>query len=124
MFYGKWPAVSREFDVLATKTEILLLKAIGISHLHYSSVPLNGISQSLNSSLEKQGHWGIKACFNRYKMDSAHDLRLQYRILTVRDLLDFKADLCSGIGNAIFRPLSQRFRSPLQILKEMKEHSI
>ena len=36
---------------------------------------------------------GIKACSKRYKMDSAHDMRLHYRILSVRHLLDLKAVL-------------------------------
>ena len=78
-------------DFLPTKTRLLLLNALVISHLHYSSILLNGSSRSLISTLEKQLNWGIKACFNRYKMDSAHDLRLHYRILSVRHLLDLKA---------------------------------
>ena len=57
-------------DFLPEKTRLFLLKALVISHLQYSSVLLNGISQSLISTLEKQLNWGVKACFNRYKMDS------------------------------------------------------
>ena len=75
------------------KPDYCFLNALVISHLHYSSILLNGISRSLISTLEKQLKWGIKACFNRYKMDSAHDLRLHYRILSVRHLLDLKAVL-------------------------------
>ena len=41
----------------------------------------------------KKINWGIKACFIRYKMDSSHDLRLHYRILSVRLLLDLRAVL-------------------------------
>ena len=57
--------------------------------------------------------------FKRCKMDSAHDLRVQYRILSVRHLFDLKA-VFSGNGNTIFRLLSRSFKSPLQILKHMK----
>ena len=64
-------------DFLPTKTRLLLLNALVISHLHHSSILLSGISRSLISTLGKQLNWGIKACFIRYKMDSAHDLRLQ-----------------------------------------------
>ena len=53
-------------DFLPTKTRLLLLNALVISNLHYSSILLNGISRSLISTLEKQLNWGIKACFNRY----------------------------------------------------------
>ena len=80
-------------DFLPTKTRLLLLIPLVISHLHFSSILLNGISRSLISTLEKQLNWGIKACFNRYKMDSAHESRLHYRILSVRHLLDLKAIL-------------------------------
>ena len=80
-------------DFLPTKTRLLLLNALVISHLHNSSILLNGLSRSLVSTLGKQLNWGIKACFDRYKMETAHDLRLHYRILSVRHLLDLKAVL-------------------------------
>ena len=85
--------IKRNYTVryfLPTKTRLLLLNALVISHLPYSSRLLNGISRSLISTLEKHLTWGVKACFIRYKMDSAHDLRLHYRILSVRHLLDLK----------------------------------
>ena len=62
-------------DFLPEKTRFLLLKSPVISHLQYSSVLLNGISRSLISTSEKQLNWGVEACFNRYKMDTAQDLR-------------------------------------------------
>ena len=80
-------------DFLPTKTRLLLLNACVMSHLHHSSILLNGISRNLISTLEKQLNWGIKVCFNRYKMDSAHGLWLHYRILLVRHLLHLKAVL-------------------------------
>ena len=52
---------------------------------------MNGISQGLISTLEKRLNWGIKACFNRYKMDSAQDLRLKHGIISVRKTLDMNA---------------------------------
>ena len=78
-------------DFLPEKTRLLLLNSLVISHLRYSSVLLNGISQSLISTLEKQLNWGIKACFNRYKMDSAQDLRIKHGIISVRQTVDMNA---------------------------------
>ena len=75
-------------DFLPEKTRFFLLNALVISHLKYSSVLLNGISQSLISTLEKQLNWGIKACFNRYKMDSAQDLGIKHGIISVHKTLD------------------------------------
>ena len=77
-------------DFLLTKTRLLLLNALVFSHLHYS-ILLNVISRSLFSTQEKQLNWRIKARYNRHKMDSAHDLRLHCRILSVCHLLDLKA---------------------------------
>ena len=78
-------------DFLPEKTRFFLLNALVISHLQYSSFVLNSISQSLISTLEKQLIWGIKACFNRYKMDSAQDLRIKHGIISVRQTLDMNA---------------------------------
>ena len=36
-------------------------------------------------------YWGIKACFNRYKIDSAQDLRIKHRLISVRQTLDINA---------------------------------
>ena len=104
-------------DLLPTKTRLLLLIALVISHLLYSSVLLNGISQSLISALEKQLNWGIKACFNRYKMDSAHDLRLYHRILSVRHLLDLKAFLFFWKWKYNLSPAFSRLQIATAILK-------
>ena len=78
-------------DFPPEKTRLFLLNALVISHLQYSSVLLNGISQSLISTLEKQLNWGVKACFNRCKMDSAQDLRIKHGIISVRKTLDMNA---------------------------------
>ena len=40
---------------------------------------------------KKQLNWGVKACFNRYKMDSAQDLRIKHGIISVRKTLDMNA---------------------------------
>ena len=78
-------------DFLPEETRLFLLNALMISYLQYSSVLLNGISQGLIWTLEKRLNWGIKACFNRYKMDSAQDLRLKHGIISVRKTLDMNA---------------------------------
>ena len=70
------------------KILLTLLNALVISHLHYPSVSLNGISRNL-TTLEKQLRWGVKACFHRQKFESSRDLKFQ--ILTIRLFLDLKA---------------------------------
>ena len=69
------------------KTRLLLLNALVISHLHYPAILLNGISENLITTLEKQLNWAIKACFNRTKIESSSDLETKHKILSVRYLL-------------------------------------
>ena len=49
-------------DLFPEKTRSLLLNALVISHLQYSSVLLNGIIENLLTTLEKQLSWAVKAC--------------------------------------------------------------
>ena len=75
------------------KTLILLLNALVISHVHYSAILLNGISDNLLTTLEKQLSWAVKACFNRKKFDHSADLKVQHNILPMRYLLNYKSAL-------------------------------
>ena len=68
-------------DLLQERTRVLELNSLVISHLQYFSVLLYGVSQSLISTLGKQLNSGIKTCFNRYKMDSAQDLKMKHGII-------------------------------------------
>ena len=52
---------------LPDKTCLMLLNSLGISHIHYPALLLNGIPQKIITTLEKQLNWGVKACFNRRK---------------------------------------------------------
>ena len=61
-------------------TRILLMNALILSHLHYSSVVIQGISNNLTVSLEKQLSWAVKSCFNRKKIGSSADLKLKFGI--------------------------------------------
>ena len=45
---------------LAEKVCLLLLNALVLSHLHYPAILLQGISQNLLTTLEKQLSWGVK----------------------------------------------------------------
>ena len=45
------------------KTPILILNVLVISHVQYSAILLNGISENLLTTLEKQLSWAVKACF-------------------------------------------------------------
>ena len=49
----------------------LLLQSVVFSHLHYSSVPLSGISQKLILSLDKQINWALKTITYRKKYESS-----------------------------------------------------
>ena len=69
------------------KTCLLLLNALVISHLHYPAILLNGISENLMTTLEKQLNWAVKACFNRTKIESSSYLKTKHKILSVRYLL-------------------------------------
>ena len=62
-------------EYLPEKTRLLLLNTV-ISHLHYPSILLNGISQNLRTTLENQWSWAVKACFNRTKYESSSDLKI------------------------------------------------
>ena len=68
----------------------MILDSFVISHIHYPAI-LIGISKNLNTTLEKQLNWGVKACFNRGKFDSSSDLTVKHNIFPIRILLDFKA---------------------------------
>ena len=80
-------------NILPEKTRLLLLNSLVLSHLHYSSILINGVSQNLRLTLEKQLSWAVKACFHKKKYDSSRDLKLQYKILPVGFFLDLKAVL-------------------------------
>ena len=71
----------------------MLLNALVVSHLQYSAILLTGITENLMTTLEKQLNWAIKACFFRTKYDHSSDLKLQYKILPVRYLLNMKTVL-------------------------------
>ena len=77
-------------DFLQQKEKVLVLNSLVISHLHYSSILLSGISQNLVTTLEKQLNWAVKASFHRKKYESAHDLRVREKILSIRHFLDYK----------------------------------
>ena len=76
---------------LSEKVCLLLLNALVLSHLHYPAILLQGISQNLLTTLEKQLSWGVKACFNRQKQDSSSDLKIKHNILPIRIFLDYKS---------------------------------
>ena len=79
-------------DLFPEKTRLMLLNALVVSHLQYSAILLTGITDNL-MTLEKQLNWAIKACFFRTKHDHSSDLKLQYKILPVRYLLNMKSVL-------------------------------
>ena len=101
-------------DLFPEKIRILLLNALEVSQLQYSSVLLNGIVQNLKTTLEKQLNWGIKAIFYN-KFDSSSDLNIEHKVLSVQSLLDLKMNcyfwkwksyfLPAYTGNETFLPI-------------------
>ena len=80
-------AIKNPFDI---NIRLIIMNAHVLSHLHYSSIILNSITQNLVASLDQQLNWAIKSCFNQRKFDSSRDLKIQYRVLPIRYYLDFK----------------------------------
>ena len=62
------------------KTRLMLLNTLVVSHLQYSAVLLNEITENLMERLEKHFNWAIEACFFRTKYDHSSDLKLQDKI--------------------------------------------
>ena len=79
--------ISRPFP---EQTRLLLLKALMISHLHYSGLLLACSKNNCFITLEKQSSWAVKTCFNRKKYDSSSDLKLTHQILPIKFLLEYK----------------------------------
>ena len=80
-------------DLFPLKNRFLLLNASVISHLHYSSILLNGITENLLTTLEKQSSWAVKAFFKRNKFDYSSDLKIYHKILPIRYFLQYKSIL-------------------------------
>ena len=84
-------------DSFPEKTRLLIMNALVISHVHYSAIILlNGISENLLTTLEKQLRWAVKACFSRRKCDHSADLKLLHDILPMRYFLKLKSVLFFG----------------------------
>ena len=95
-FFEKWLVGSKHYalrNFLPINARLLLFNALILSHLHYSAVILNGITENLLTTLEKELNWGIKACFYRNKYDSSSDLKLMYDIMPIRYFLNTKASI-------------------------------
>ena len=69
---------------------LIIMNALVLRHLHYSSTVLNSITQNLVVSLDQQFDFAIKSCFNRRNLDSSRDFKVQNRVLPIRCFLDFK----------------------------------
>ena len=67
-----------------------LLNALVLSQIQHPVILLNGISQNLITSLEKQLSWAVKACFNSNKSDSSSDLKIKNSI-PIKLLLKYRS---------------------------------
>ena len=112
-------------DIFPTATRLLLLNALVLSHLHYSSILLTGISENLITTLEKQLNWGIKACFNRTKLDHSTDLKIRHKILPVRHFLDYKCLLYLWkYKNSLIPAFNRKLHLPTAATKTHKRRQI
>ena len=68
-------AIKNPFNI---NTRLIILIALVLSHLHHSSIILNSITQNLVASLDQQLNWAIKLRFNRRKLHSSRNLKVQY----------------------------------------------
>ena len=95
MSWRRWPVVlkqSMQWNYSCRKkTCLLLLNALVLSHVQYPAILLQGISQNLLTTLEKQLSWGVKTCFNRQKQDSSGDLKIKHNMLPIIIFLDYKS---------------------------------
>ena len=80
-------------NLVHSSDKILLLNAFVISPIQYSAILLTGINANLLTSLEKQLSWAVKACFNRKKLDSSKDLKIQHSIMPIKQLLEYRCSV-------------------------------
>ena len=112
-------------DIFPTSTRLLLLNALVLSHLHYSSILLTGISENLITTLEKQLNWEYKACFNRTKFDHSTDLKIRHKILPVRHFLDYKCLLYLWkYKNSLIPAFNRKLHIPTAATKTHKRTQI
>ena len=69
---------------LPQKFRLKLLNALVLSQIQHPAILLNGISQNLIISLEKQLIWAVKACFNRNTSDSSSYLKIKHSIFPIK----------------------------------------
>ena len=66
---------------LPLNAQILLLKALVLSHLSFSAIFFQNLSAKNLNCLNRQINWGIRVCFLRKKYDKARDLLIQTKTL-------------------------------------------
>ena len=107
-------------DLSPEKTRFLPLNVLVISHLHYSSVLMNGITENLLTTLEKQLSWAVKACFNRNKFDHSSDLKIYHKILPIRYFLQNKSVLYFWKLRHGILPAFAKVKPTLAVIKNQK----
>ena len=77
-------------NIFPEKTRSALPNALVLSHLHYPIVLFSGLKETLRVTLNKQLNCGIKACFNRIKIDMTTDLKIKHKVLPIEYLIKFR----------------------------------
>ena len=67
------------------------MKAPVLSQIQHRAILLNGISQNLFTSLEKQLNWAVRGCFNRNKSDSSNDLKFKHSTFPIKLMLEYRS---------------------------------
>ena len=62
-----------------------------MSQIQHPAILLNDISQNLNTSLEKQLSWAVKACFNRQKSDFSSDFKIKNSVFPIELMLEYRS---------------------------------
>ena len=68
----------------------LILNALLLSHIHYSTTIIQSINQNLVLTLDRQLNWTVKASFFRKKFDSSRDLKIKHKNLPMHYFLKLK----------------------------------
>ena len=89
-------------------TRLIIMNALVLSHLHYSSIILIPISQNLVASLDQQLKWAIQLYVNRGNFDLSRDLKIQYHVFYRSDTFWFSNSFVISGGCQIIHSLHSK----------------
>ena len=84
-----------------------LLNPLVLSQIQHLAILLNGISQNLITSLEKQLSWAVKVCFNRNKSELRavfFPIKLMLEYMSVTDFWKYRNSLLRAFKTSLKLP--------------------